>query len=506
MRDRRGSTWLYTLLPAGYRAGARRLLKSSGREISCWIYGHRRFGARFFATSNLPLGTERTMLRHLVFHLTIGGVLAIHGGAHAADLDQWAEQAVSSEPALANTAMERLRRAGPDGLDALFLAHADLLDQRDDQNPQWHRLQTALDAVGAQRYCHTSRLYWYTDFQQAKTAALQQRKPILSLRLLGRLTDEHSCANSRFFRATLYANRKLSHYLRERFILHWSSERPVPVVTVDFGDGRTIKTTLTGNSIHYILDAEGRPVDALPGLYGPQAFRRELEQAAQLVDQLVDQPDSQRQEQLVQYHRAQLETTVAAWQSDLKEVGVEAPEPGTMERRSKGSLVYKIPGAARAKGAMDVAVGKGIAEMPMLRNLFPRDPQWLAENTTPAHWLQLARLHADDATLDAASRSFMQRQQPSPDQSLWPESSSPDGGFGLVVRHFQNLIAVDTVRNEYTLHRKLHEWFAEDADQKLGALNERVYAELFLTPRTDPWLGLLPRGTYPALAQYGLQP
>lgn len=100
----------------------------------------------------------------------------------------------------------------------------------------------------------------------------------------------------------------------------------------------------------------------------------------------------------------------------------------------------------------------------------------------------------------------MQRQQLSPDQSLWPESSSPDGGFSLVVRHFENLVAVDTVRNEYTLHRQLHEWFAEDADQKLGALNERVYAELFLTPRTDPWLGLLPRGTYPAIAQYGLQP
>ena len=35
--------------------------------------------------------------------------------------------------------------------------------------------------------------------------------------------------------------------------------------------------------------------------------------------------------------------------------------------------------------------------------------------------------------------------------------------------------------------------------QDVDALNEWVYAELFLTPSSDPWLGLAPRDVYTAL-------
>jgi hypothetical protein len=34
-------------------------------------------------------------------------------------------------------------------------------------------------------------------------------------------------------------------------------------------------------------------------------------------------------------------------------------------------------------------------------------------------------------------------------------------------------------------------------------LNKRVYSELFLTPASDPWLGLLPESTYSALTNEG---
>src|SRR5262245_24965907 len=91
-------------------------------------------------------------------------------------------------------------------------------------------------------------------------------RPILQLRLLGRFDEEMSCANSRFFRTTLYPDATVSRLLAERFTLCWHSVRPVPKVTIDFGDGRTLERTLTGNSAHLVLDARGRPVDALPGL------------------------------------------------------------------------------------------------------------------------------------------------------------------------------------------------------------------------------------------------
>ena len=90
---------------------------------------------------------------------------------------------------------------------------------------------------------------------------------------MGKLTDEFSCANSRFFRTILYSNAAVSKTLREQFILVWCSERPVPVVTIDYGDGRSLKRTLTGNSIHYILDSNGAIIDALPGIFGPASLR-----------------------------------------------------------------------------------------------------------------------------------------------------------------------------------------------------------------------------------------
>ena len=144
---------------------------------------------------------------------------------------------------------------------------------------QTHQIQTdrlpnpdrrnALEQLCQQRDCHASRLYWYTDLEKAKAAAKTTGKPILSLRLLGNLNEELSCANSRFFRVALYPNAAISQTLRDRFILHWSSERPVPKLTLDFGDGRKLERTVTGNSIHYVLDSNGNPIEAIPGLYTP---------------------------------------------------------------------------------------------------------------------------------------------------------------------------------------------------------------------------------------------
>ena len=64
----------------------------------------------------------------------------------------------------------------------------------------------------------------------------------------------------------------------------------------------------------------------------------------------------------------------------------------------------------------------------------------------------------------------------------------------------QETLLIDAVRNEYDLHRRIHAWFARsEAGDDVEALNERVYDELFLTPSSDPWLGLVPSDAYSAL-------
>ena len=162
------------------------------------------------------------------------------------------------------------RSQGPRGLEAWLKIHGGAAAPE-------------LDAVCRQKDAHTARLYWFTDLPAAIAEAKRTGRPILSLRLLGNLDEELSCANSRFFRKLLYPHPGVNQMLREDFVLHWQSVREVPVVTIDFGGGKRLVRTLTGNSVHLVLDSSGRPVDALPGLMRPEVFARELETAHQLA-------------------------------------------------------------------------------------------------------------------------------------------------------------------------------------------------------------------------------
>lgn len=54
-------------------------------------------------------------------------------------------------------------------------------------------------------------------------------------------------------------------------------------------------------------------------------------------------------------------------------------------------------------------------------------------------------------------------------------------------------VALDAVKNEYVLHRGIHEYLAADSPALLDGVDgviEWIYAEIFETPSSDPWLGL----------------
>ncbi len=99
--------------------------------------------------------------------------------------------------AQAAAAIKQVRAMGPAGLEALLALQPGSESADVTMISKW---QAAVDAVASQHEASRSRLYWFTDFDQAKKAAQSTGKPIISLRLLGKLTDEYSCANSRFFR------------------------------------------------------------------------------------------------------------------------------------------------------------------------------------------------------------------------------------------------------------------------------------------------------------------
>ncbi|MBD2039505.1 hypothetical protein [Microcoleus sp. FACHB-672] len=398
----------------------------------------------------------------------------------------------SSESAKAITA---LRAQGAKGIEAFLEVYGSELQrsQLQGNRPQMQRLSSALDAICQQRDCYASRLYWHTDLEQAKAVAKATGKPILSLRLLGRLDEELSCANSRFFRIALYPNAEVSNILRDRFVLHWESVRPAPRVTIDFGDGRRLERTLTGNSIHYILDTDGRPVDALPGLYGPQAFVKHLSKIEELVKQSSQLAGSQRQAFLSQYHSARLADIEVAWTADLSKLGISLPLPGSVNNLQPGSN----PPTALEAG--ELAMTKSRVELPIVRAISPT-LQTLPTVMDDAKWAQLAELHAADARLDANSQALMRSKNPQ------AYAGKGENALVPVLPNFEQAIALDTVRNEYLFHTQIHEWFVRgESTDDVATLNERVYAELFLTPSSDPWLGLFPAGTYTGIENDGIK-
>ncbi|MEH1924406.1 hypothetical protein [Nostoc sp.] len=389
-----------------------------------------------------------------------------------------------------------LRKQGPTGLQVFLKSHANNLnsDSSGTVLPS-SVLRVALDELCQQRDCYASRLYWYTDIEQAKAAARTSGKPILSLRLLGRLDQDLSCANSRFFRVALYPNVEISKLLQDRFILHWQSVRPVPKVTIDFGDGRKLERTITGNSIHYILDASGRPIDAIPGLYSPKEFLRQLHQAEVAVKSYSKLPPSDRESFLRKYHSDRLNSIQGQWVADLYRLGIQSP-PKLVEIPKNPT---QPPTAAIASS---LAVSKMRVETPMLTALqsdAERNQNALAEITDQKVWDKIAQLYAADVKLDQNSISLIRAKK---SQS----AKTQEDNLPIIVKKFEATMALDTVRNEYMLHSQIHQWFIQGRQTRsVEALNDQVYAQLFLTPSSDPWLGLFPSDSYSAIDNDGIR-
>jgi hypothetical protein len=361
----------------------------------------------------------------------------------------------------------------------------------------------AIDHIGGQRTCTVSRLYWYTDIEAAKAAARRSGRPILSLRMLGKLTEEFSCANSRFFRTALYSNQELSRYLRDSYVLHWQSVRPVPRVTIDFGDGRKLERTLTGNSAHFVLTSDGQPLDVLPGLYSPKSFSAWLKQMHQFHHEYSMTPANQRADKLADFHREQRALVYRHWAADVGRLG----ESHTALVSSRIDQAIESATTSQEKtplavAAAKLAVTKMAAETPLLRFAHFSGP-WIDTGMDDGLWQGIANLHRDGVKLDEASVGVVRKEFPNAAAAgeLAITKRRQEDPVLRIVRVFEDSIALDTVRNEYLLHRRIHDHFADANGQTtdVNALNEWVYAELFLTPSSDPWLGLAPRDVYTAL-------
>ena len=367
----------------------------------------------------------------------------------ASEYAELIKQALQGTAQASAQAVEQLRRGGPKAVQAL------LVQPELRQSPRWSNV---IDAVAQQRDAQFSGLYWHTDLNQALEVARHEHKPVLSLRLLGKLTDELSCANSRFFRTALYPNANVRSMLADKYVLHWQSVRSVPIITIDFGDGRKIERTITGNSLHVVLDEHGRTVDVLPGLYGPGVFTQKLSQASAGAVALAPLNDQKFPEARQVFHQKRLEELHVNWASDWVKAGV-SPAPD------------------------------------------------LASELDDATWSKLAVLYTTASAPQGDAVRAVASKAPQVERAgrLALSKSAVETPMLKMVRNVTKSLSEDTVRNEFHLHARIHIWFAGqpkmEADPDL--LVKRVYSELFLSPVDDPWYGLSSPDVYSAIPKDG---
>jgi hypothetical protein len=404
----------------------------------------------------------------------------------------------------------------PDALTALLAKYDSARGPREKA-----ALADQVDAMAGQRYATVSRLFWYEDLEQAKAAAAATGKPILELRMLGRLDEDQSCANSRLFRATVYANQAVAKQMRDNFILLWTSERPVPKVTIDYGDGRTLQTTITGNSAHYILDADGDVVDVLPGIYTPAAFSEELTKSAALARRIAAVPAAKRANAIREAHTKAL----AALDKKMQGMAAVAYFPGDETARQ-----------SRAELAQRATFSKAYIEVPQLPTIRVADAIKLDEANTAAWaalgeawWvapfgtepLQVDKTKAGAAipprteealvlanfsgkafvpiVLDTASRALVVQLEHG---TLKPGDVGATDDARVIARLEWHLLA-DSALNELRLRRTIHERMSK-VTEGFAPLNAYVYAEVFHTAASDPWLGLVPRTDFTGMPGDGV--
>lgn len=393
-----------------------------------------------------------------------------------------AVQAVSDNSKEAEIAVKELRKLGAKGLNALFETYAAEIEsfkKTGAADEKWLKIAKALDTVAMQKDVYASKLFWQTDLEKAKAEAKRTNKPILSLRLLGNLNEELSCANSRFFRAILYPNSQISNYLRENYVLHWQSERPAPKITIDFGDGRKIERTITGNSIHYILDEKGSVIDALSGLNNPQVFYEFLQTGQSLVNS--SHPNMFRGNK----HRSLV--------SQINRLGQQLKLNFDTTRKASRNFEELPP----AISAMTVATTKMIVEMPVLKDITADMTRYGEDQINLETWKQIAKLSGKQAKLDANSIAFIRRQTSSNNLS--------EAEFSSLIAKLEEYISIDTARNEFLLRPTILVWLAKDEGNNLEKFNGKIYTELFLTPKADKWLGLYAPDIYTALDGNGIK-
>jgi hypothetical protein len=213
------------------------------------------------------------------------------------------------------------------------------------------------------------------------------------------------------------------------------------------------------------MTADGQITDLMPGMVTPATFADWLTSARTFTLEVAKRAPAQRKVAILAHLRAQLDTGISAWVLALRAIGIErtadledlaaatsdevldalgrtsnariSPEAEALVGPMMGRGVTLLLEGVLAERAMPLAIGKSAGEAPMLRQLRP----------------------------------------------------------------VEGYLARDDAKNRFELRARLLTLATSTAAtfQDEAELTARIYAEVFLTPLDDPWMGLAPADVFTGL-------
>ena len=151
----------------------------------------------------------------------------------------------------------------------------------------------------------------------------------------------------------LLSDKTTAATIDENFVATWKEVRPVPKVTIDFGNGKKMERTLVGNTVMYVSLPDGTVVDAFPGVYTPGDFNRLVVPALKAAKDAMALLPGKRAKFLAKWHKAELDqllsneltrtTTSKAFVESplLDSIGMVALQPTTLSKSGVEAPILK---------------------------------------------------------------------------------------------------------------------------------------------------------------------
>lgn len=308
----------------------------------------------------------------------------------------------------------------------------------------------------------------------------------------------------------LYADASFAEFMKSNAVLHWSSERPVPRITVDMGDGRIVERTVTGNAAHYLMLPSGHVVDVLPGLMTPSVMQRKLTIPFEQIRKILDFGVENR-ESLDHLVRKIQDGQLSRIPSLTGLTGGRPAEPARSAAReavdvssSKADVQSQFmqSESVPARQALDVSRSKMGGQLPLIENatagqatersmtkMGAQMPLLSTKQDAPARfdWAQTGLAIWGDVVLSWTTTALIRAEL---------KGALSDSEIEEVLNRLRSTLAGDNGRSGIDLHRRTLDYLIANPQQTFDSVNRWVYANIFLTPASDPWLGLISEDAY----------